>query len=94
MDVTNLKFKGIYEYVNEKARDRYIIYNYITSDFTGELLSNTREGRPKWIHIDDLNKLPMQESVRRRLPYFFREGTFEIHVVWDEGEKEVRIRET
>lgn len=94
LDVKNLKFKGIYEYVNEKARDRYIIYNYITQDFSGEIITNSTEGRPEWINIDELDSMPMQQSIRRRLPYFFKDGTFEIHVVWDEGEKEVHIRET
>lgn len=94
LDIKNLKFKGIYEYVNEKARDRYIIYNYITQDYSGDLLLHTAEGQPEWIHINELHSIPMQQSIRRRIPYFFKEGTFEIHVVWDEGEQEVLIRET
>ncbi|WP_207383564.1 8-oxo-dGTP diphosphatase [Paenibacillus solani] len=94
LDVRNLRFKGIYEYVNEKARDRHIIYNYLTREFSGELITESEEGNPEWIHINELEFVPMQTSIRRRIPYFFKEGTFEIHVVWDEGEKEVHIRET
>jgi 8-oxo-dGTP diphosphatase len=94
LDVKNLKFKGIYEYVNEKAKDRYIIYNYITKDFSGELIKDSKEGTLQWINIEELEHLPMQASIKRRMPYFFKEGTFEIHVVWEDGEKEVHIRET
>lgn len=92
--VKNLRFKGIYEYVNEKANDRHIILNYLTNDFSGELLSDFTEGIPEWVKISDLEHLPMQQSIRRRMPYFFQDGTFEIHVVWEDGEKEVHIRET
>ncbi|MGG4094236.1 8-oxo-dGTP diphosphatase [Paenibacillus lautus] len=92
--VKNLKFKGIYEYVNEEANDRHIILNYLTNDFSGELLSDFTEGIPEWVKISDLEHLPMQQSIRRRMPYFFQDGTFEIHVVWEDGEKEVHIRET
>lgn len=94
LDVRNLKFKGIYEYVNEKASDRFMIFNYITDDFSGDLQEDSKEGKPVWVQIADLERLPMQPSIKRRLPYFFKEGTFEIHVVWDNGEEEVRIRET
>ncbi|MFE0558902.1 8-oxo-dGTP diphosphatase [Paenibacillus sp. NPDC058910] len=92
--VKNLRFKGIYEYVNEEANDRHIILNYLTNDFSGELLSDFTEGIPEWVKISDLEHLPMQQSIRRRMPYFFQDGTFEIHVVWEDGEKEVHIRET
>ncbi|WP_339265725.1 8-oxo-dGTP diphosphatase [Paenibacillus sp. FSL K6-1330] len=92
--VKNLRFKGIYEYVNEEANDRHIILNYLTNDFSGELLSDFTEGIPEWVKISDLEHLPMQQSIRRRMPFFFQDGTFEIHVVWEDGEKEVHIRET
>ena len=97
LEVWNLKFKGLYEYVNPVAMDRYMIFNYITSDFKGELLEVGPEGRIVWVDIEEAYQLPMQESIRRRLPLFFQEGTFEIQVAWNhEGNKEgkVSIRNT
>jgi 8-oxo-dGTP diphosphatase len=93
----NLVYKGLYEYVNPTKRDRYMIFNYITTDFEGELMENPPEGELKWIEIDELSQVPMQTSIKRRIPLFFEEGTFEIQVVWDEetnSEKEVTIRRT
>lgn len=83
LEVENLKFKVLYEYVNPIANDRYMILNYITQDFSGELIEDGPEGKALWVDIDKLDKLPMQHSIRRRIPYFFKEGTFEIHVEWD-----------
>ena len=97
LEVSNLVYKGLYEYVNPVAKDRYMIFNYITKDFKGELLENAPEGKPVWVSIEEAFHLPMQESVRRRLPYFFEEGTFEIHVEWDHvnhREHGVTIRKT
>jgi len=93
LDVSNLQFKGIYEYVNPVKNDHYMIFNYKTSTFSGTLLENTREGKPVWIHINEVYDLPMQDSIRRRFPLFFEEGTFEIHVEWDqEKNQEGRVR--
>ncbi|MFC4411191.1 8-oxo-dGTP diphosphatase [Chungangia koreensis] len=84
LDVRNLIYKGIYEYVNPVKRDRYIIFNYICKDFSGELIEDSLEGKPVWVHLNEVESLPMQESIRRRFPLFFEDGTFEIFVEWDE----------
>jgi 8-oxo-dGTP diphosphatase len=97
LEVSNLIFKGIYEYVNPGANDRYMIFNYITNDFKGELIEDAPEGKLVWVNIEDVQRLPMQESIRRRFPLFFQEGTFEIQVEWDHKENKegkVTIRNT
>lgn len=97
LEVSKLVFKGIYEYVNPQKNDRFIIFNYLTKDFKGELLNDSPEGKPVWVNIKDADLLPMQKSIRRRFPLFFKEGTFEIQVIWDNeknDEGEVIIKHT
>lgn len=97
LEVKNLIYKGIYEYVNPTKKDRYIIFNYITKDFSGQVKTESTEGEPVWVHLNEIEQFPMQESIRRRFPLFFEEGTFEIHVVWDEEnnrEKNFTIKKT
>lgn len=84
LDVCNLKFKGYNEYVNPVTKDRYMIFNYLTRDFSGELLKNPPEGKLEWVNIKEAMNLPMQKSFQRRFPLFFEEGIFEIHVEWDD----------
>ncbi|TFE00216.1 8-oxo-dGTP diphosphatase [Jeotgalibacillus sp. R-1-5s-1] len=94
--INSLIYKGLYEYVNPHKQDRYMIFHYLTDDFEGELLAQPPEGELVWVDKKELHAIPMQDSVRRRIPYFFQDGTFEIHVEWDgikDGEREVRIRE-
>ena len=97
LEVSNLIYKGLYEYVNPVAKDRYMIFNYITKDFKGELLEDAPEGKPVWVNVEDAYILPMQKSIQRRFPVFFEDGTFEIHVEWnhkDNKEGEVKITKT
>ncbi len=97
LEVNNLIFKGLYEYVNPVAMDRYMIFNYITKDFKGELLEDAPEGKAVWVNIREAYNLPMQESIRRRFPLFFKEGTFEIQVEWNHAENKegkVTIKKT
>lgn len=72
LEVRNLIYKGLYEYVNPVAKDRYMIFNYITKDFEGELLKDAPEGKAVWVDIESAYKLPMQPSIRRRFPLFFK----------------------
>lgn len=89
LKVDNLVFKGIYEWVNEDKNSRFLIFNYWTDTFAGELLENPPEGELKWISVNEIENLPMQESVKERMPYFFEKGTFDMHNYVEDG-KQVR----
>ena len=88
LEVRNLVFKGISEFVNPTKKDRYIMLNYWTKDFTGELLENPPEGQLHWVKIEEAKKLPMQEDIKIRFDLFFERGTFEIQTVWNEEKNE------
>ncbi|MGQ0417748.1 NUDIX domain-containing protein, partial [Bacillus sp. HC-TM] len=81
--VSDLNFKGLDEYVNPKGNVRYMVFNYWTDSFEGELLLNPPEGELLWMPIDTALKLPMQTWFKERFPLFFETGTFEIQRVWD-----------
>jgi 8-oxo-dGTP diphosphatase len=85
--VKDLIYKGLDEYLVPKINYRYMVFNYLTTSFDGELLDNPPEGELKWVSIKEALELPMQPWFKRRFPMFFEEGTFEISVVWDEDEK-------
>ena len=97
LEVSNLVFKGISEFVNPTKKDRYIMMNYWTKDFTGELLHNPPEGELHWVKIEEAKNLPMQEDIKIRFDLFFEQGTFEIQTVWNEeknGPEKVCIKKT
>ncbi|MEC5424729.1 8-oxo-dGTP diphosphatase [Virgibacillus sp. C22-A2] len=97
LKVRNLVFKSISDYVNPSVNKRYIMMNYWTKDFTGELFENPPEGELHWVKIEEAKDLPMQEDIRMRFDLFFEPGTFEIHTVWNEEKdspEEVFIKKT
>ncbi|ARJ21509.1 DNA mismatch repair protein MutT [Bacillus mycoides] len=81
--VSNLIFKGLDEYVNPKEQVRYMVFNYWTNSFEGNLLPHPPEGELVWVPIDSALQLPMQEWFKERFPLFFEKSTFEIQRVWD-----------
>ncbi|WP_249872870.1 8-oxo-dGTP diphosphatase [Oceanobacillus saliphilus] len=84
LEVRNLVFKGISEFVNPAVNKRYIMMNYWTKDYTGELLEDPPEGELNWVNIEEAKDLPMQEDIKIRFNLFFELGTFEIQTVWNE----------
>ncbi|MBN3553715.1 8-oxo-dGTP diphosphatase [Fictibacillus nanhaiensis] len=84
LHVSNLVFKGIDEYVNPQKNVRYMVFNYWTNTFEGELLLDPPEGELLWVPISYALDLPMQDWFKERFPLFFEEGTFEIQRVWDD----------
>ncbi|WP_409253873.1 8-oxo-dGTP diphosphatase [Bacillus sp. SCS-153A] len=96
LTVEKLKFKGIDEFVIPDQRYRYVVYNYLAVETSGELLDSPPEGKLMWVDKENAGDLPMQPWFKRRLPYFFKEGVFEIHSKWngdDQHDAEVTIRE-
>ncbi|MCA1319367.1 8-oxo-dGTP diphosphatase [Bacillus tianshenii] len=93
LHVSELIYKGLDEFVDVKKNYRYMVFNYLTNTFEGNLLQDPPEGTLHWIHIHEAMELPMQSWFKRRFPLFFQEGTFEIYSVWDEEEK-VTLKET
>lgn len=90
--VSNLTYKGLDEFVDVNERYRYMVFNYITDTFEGELLDNPPEGELRWIPLDELVHYPMQDWFRERLTYFFEDGTFEIYALWDEKRNDTQKR--
>jgi 8-oxo-dGTP diphosphatase len=87
LEICNLIYKGLDEYVDEINDERYMVFNYITNTFKGQLLDSPPEGELKWVDISKAMELPMQDWFKERFPLFFEEGTFEKHIVWDDKEK-------
>ena len=89
LKVKNLIYKGVDGYADTKNNYRYMVFNYVATDFEGTLLEHPPEGELCWVTLDEAMSLPMQPWFKRRFPLFFEEGVFEIHGEWDENRQEV-----
>ena len=79
LDVRNLKACGMVHYcwcvTPESEERRYFVFLYRTSDFSGELISEMREGRHFWISMEELKRQEQKFSPNfaRYFPVFFGE---------------------
>lgn len=85
--VKDIIYKGLSEFCDPKQGLRYMVFNYLATTFTGELLENPPEGELLWVERDKALDLPMQDWFKLRFPLFFQPGTFEHSAVWDDAAK-------
>lgn len=82
----NLKLKGISGFTNTIGNERFVYYDFLCTNFSGDIRAS-REGETKWWNLEDIEEIPMQEEIKNRLPLYLREGSFESINYWDESKK-------
>ena len=73
----NLELKGISGFTNSIGNERFVFYDFLCTQFTGEL-STSDEGEPKWWNLKEIDKIPMQDEIRKRLPLYLRNALVKI----------------
>lgn len=68
--VSDLELCGIVYWFHEETKEKYMVFSYRTSSFSGELVEETEEGKLSWVHRDELPSLPLAEGFKERLPMF------------------------
>ena len=81
-----LKLKGISGFTNTIGNERFVYYDFLCTNFSGDIRAS-REGEPKWWNLEDIEEISMQEEIKNRLPLYLREGSFESINYWDESKK-------
>jgi 8-oxo-dGTP diphosphatase len=81
--VKRIVYKGLDEFCDSNGKLRYMVFNYLATSFEGELLEQPPEGELLWVNREEALQLPMQSWFKRRMPLFFRPGTFERSEQWD-----------
>lgn len=92
LDVSNLRSCGIINWYNEQTGERYLVFNFKTDIWSGELLSGTEEGRVFWADINELYKLDLAEGFGERIPMFLEDKYIEGFGTWnDRGSSKMRF---
>ena len=91
LDVYNLQSCGVIHWAHNKRFERYIVFLYRTSDFSGELIDETDEGRVFWIDPDEFKNYKLSENFDRYLPMFFNEKFSEAYASWNEDDPQIII---
>ena len=91
LEVTHLKACGIVHWLNTRTMDRYIVFLYKTSDYTGELVPEMEEGRHFWLTLDELGKRPLADHFAQYLPMFLSDARSEAFGTWCDEETNVIV---
>ncbi len=85
LDIKNLVPCGFMYWFNNQTEDKYFTYFYKTTDYSGELLTETDEGRVFWTHPDSLDKMKLAPNFREYLPMFLSDKYSEAYCSWNSG---------
>ncbi|WP_438445038.1 8-oxo-dGTP diphosphatase [Gorillibacterium sp. sgz5001074] len=83
LTVSNLEPCGIIHWYNDETGERYMVFNYRTEVYSGELIGETAEGRVFWVDQDELWSLPFAEGFRERVPMFLDRAWNEAYGIWN-----------
>ena len=88
LDVLNLKSCGIIHWLNKKTFDRYMVFLYKTTEYSGELISECNEGRNFWITVDEMQTTPSENQMPKNyLPMFLESKYSEAFGPWKDDEQ-------
>ncbi len=85
LTVKNLKSCGVIYWYNNKTEDRYFVYLYKTTDYSGEMLSETEEGKVFWTDIESMYNMKLSPNMKEYLPLFLDEKYSEAFCSWNDG---------
>lgn len=88
--ISNLTSCGFMHWFNNRTGSRYFTYFYKTSDFTGELISGTDEGRVFWTELETLSEMKLAPHMSAYLK-MFDGGLTEAYCSWNETDKQIII---
>lgn len=87
LDIYNLKPCGFMYWFNNKTCDRYFTYFYKTTDYYGELINETDEGKVFWASLDELSQMKLAPNFNEYLPMFLDDKYSEAYCSWNEDMK-------
>ncbi len=77
LKIQNLKSCGIVHWFNQENGDRYLEFLYRTTEFSGELIEKTEEGRVFWMDSKEFQDKPLSPNFKEYLPMFFTDTILE-----------------
>lgn len=74
LDIQNLKACGFMYWFNNQTEDKYFTYFYKSTDYSGQLLESTDEGRVFWAGLSELDGMKLTPNFKEYLPLFLEDS--------------------
>ena len=82
LTVKNLELCGIVHWDCPERKEKFIVFLYRTSDFSGELINETEEGKVFWVKEDELKNIKLCSNFEKDLELFTCDVVTEFHAVY------------
>lgn len=86
LDIRNLKACGFMYWFNNQTEDKYFTYFYKTTDYSGELIDSTDEGRVFWTSLSELDGMKLAPNFKEYLPLFLEDKYTEAYCSWNDDQ--------
>ena len=83
LTVRGLRFCGLVHWFNDTTSDRWLLFLFRTSEYSGELLDETKEGRVRWVDLEQLGQMSLARGMEDYLRLFQNESLTEAYAVWN-----------
>lgn len=84
LDVKDLKFSGLIDWYNDITHERWMIFLFKTSTYSGEMIDETYEGKVFWVDIDALPNMNLAGGMKDYLKLYFDDSLNEAYAVWND----------
>lgn len=91
LDIRNLQSCGVIHWSHNRSFNRYIVFLYKTTDFSGELLPETEEGRVFWATPEEIKSMNLSSNFANYLPMFLDGNRNEAFGSWNEDDPEILL---
>lgn len=89
--VRNLRGCGVIHWTNTKTHDRYLAFLYMTSDFSGEFLPESDEGKNCWMSVSELFAAPSENGLHEILYMFLHDEYSEAFGFWADDDWSIDV---
>lgn len=86
LHLKNLKIRGVKQWYDKKEKERYLIFLFISTSYTGRLTSETSEGKVYWLDEQKLLEMDLADDFDQLLKVFNDEKINEL--VYEDNEDE------
>ena len=86
LSIRNLEPCGVVHWSNSGTFDRYFVFLFKTTDYSGDITEETDEGKVFWADIADIAPKRLAPNMEQYLPMFLEGRHFEAFGSWNDGE--------
>lgn len=84
INILEPSFVGITHIYNPEILKRHIIFNYVATEYEGNVNEFCEEGNISWIDLDKIKEQELAEGMEYRIPLFLQREYSELYIEWKE----------